>query len=135
MSWWVYLQDHGQKPWCSFGDDGPDACPEPCYPNVEIDSFQDGGTQAIGGSNVAELNITYNYGKFYYQFLDGEIGLRWLMGKSGKEALPRLILAVDQLGAVRDKDYWAATAGNAGATLALLAQWAKAYPEAIFRVS
>ena len=135
MSWWVSLEDKDGKPDCSYGDPGEDACPTPCYRPVEVDRFQDGGTQPVGGTTEATLNITYNYSPFYYEFLDKDSGLSWLDGKTGVEALARLINAVDQLGTERDANYWAATQGNAGAALARLAAWAKQQPKATFRVN
>lgn len=135
MSFDVYLEDHDGTPWCSYGKDLPDACPVPCYRLVEVERFTDGGTYPIGGTTEAELNVTYNYSEWFYKYLDGESGLRWLDGKTGAEAYPRLVFAVDQLGTKRSAYYWAATPGNAGAALDRLAKWAKQYPKAIFRVS
>jgi hypothetical protein len=57
-----------------------------------------GGTYAMGGTNEAWLNITYNYSPFYRQHVDNEQGIRWLYGKTGAEVLPRLRAAVAKLG-------------------------------------
>lgn len=131
MSWWVYLEDHEAVPWCGYNDG---SCPDPCYPMVTVKRFEGGGTRQVGGSEVAELNVTYNYRANFYRHLHEE-GLRWLNGKSGAEALPRLISAVEGLGTNRSEDYWVPTDGNAGHALSILASWAKQYPTAIFRVS
>ena len=114
MSWWVYLGK--KKP-------------------VTIDSHCDGGTYVMGGSDEAELNITYNYSKFYYQALDKRNGLRWLHNKRAHKCLYRLRKAILQLGTQQDMEYWNATSGNAGYALDILYQWARQYPMAKFRVS
>ena len=98
MSWWVYLQDRGAPSICDYGEAREDACPTPCYRPVEVERFQDGGTQPVGGTTEAEINITYNYSRFYYEFLDRDAGLMWLDGKTAGEAFPRLVNAVSQLG-------------------------------------
>ena len=44
-----------------------------------------------------EINITYNYSVFYYKYLDSELGIRWLYGKSGdvvKSALIKTIISL-----------------------------------------
>lgn len=91
-----------------------------------------GGTYQVGGTAEAWLNITYNYGSFYYQAIDGEKGIRWLYGKTGAEALPRLHKAVEELGTVQDADYWSATPGNAGHALLGLIAFAEARPDGVF---
>lgn len=45
-----------------------------------------------------EINITYNYSKFYYEHIDEELGIKWLYGKSGKEVKDRLEQAIQGLG-------------------------------------
>lgn len=143
MSWWVSLLDHTKDPWCSYGMgdkfvpqyDGDEVCPSPCYPAVRVREHEEGGTYVLGGSAVAELNITYNYSSLYYETLDKENGLRALHNQSGADWIERLEAAVKTLGTERDNDYWKATAGNAGAALARLLAWTKAHPEGIWRVS
>lgn len=97
-----------------------------------VEHFQEGGTQVMGGTDDAELNITYNYSWFYYRYLDKEEGLRWLYGKKAKDCVERLEAAVSELGTDQHDDYWADTPGNAGYALNILLQWAKQHPEAIF---
>lgn len=75
---------------------------------IKVTPFQaEGGTvraELIDGRLVpakiaeCEINITYNYGKFYYEHLDEEQGIRWLYGKTGAEAKERLEKAVRTLG-------------------------------------
>lgn len=90
-----------------------------------------GGTYAIGGTTEAWLNITYNYFKFFRQYVDPEKGIRALYGKPAKDCIPILLNAIDQLGTHRDEDYWAATPGNAGAALENLLMLCRLAPEAI----
>ena len=97
---------------------------------VEVDSHSEGGTYAMGGIDAAELNITYNYSKHYYNWLDKKEGLRWLADKPARETIKRLQRAVDALGTYRDKNYWLGTQGNAGYALSILLQWAIAHPNA-----
>ena len=86
-----------------------------------------GGTYALGGTQEAWLNITYNYSGFFAEVL-GAGGIRSLHGKSGRELLPILEDAVAKLGTERDVDYWKATRGNAGAALNDLLSLAYAVP-------
>ena len=115
MSWWVYLVD----------EDGW----------VGVDKHTEGGTYVVGGRDEAALNVTYNYNIHYLQELDSEAGLRWLNGKKARDVTDALAKAVDTLGVEPADDYWEPTAGNAGRALATLLDWAKQYPEAVFRVS
>jgi len=94
----------------------------------------EGGTIAIGGDNCASMNVTYNYGFFYYHFLDKDLGIRWLYGKKAKDTVERLEAAIKILGTKKyEKDYWAPTPGNAGHALNVLLGWAKQHPEAIWQ--
>jgi len=115
MSYWVYLEKGG----------GP----------VNVPTHTEGGTYAVGGINKAEINITWNYSKYYYRHLDEEDGIRWLHGKVARDTIERLALAVLILGTERDDDYWASTPGNAGYALSILLGWAREYPDAEWRVS
>ena len=135
MSWWVYLEDHEVEHYCDYGSGVEGACCSPCYPAVTVERFEGGGTRVMDGSDIAELNVTYNYDAAFHHHLHEEEGLRWLHGKSGAEALPRLISAVEGLGTNIAEDYWASTDGNAGYALSVLASWAKQHPTAVFRVS
>lgn len=106
MSYWIYLED----------ENGP----------VPVENHAEGGTYAIGGIGSAEVNVTYNYAR-YFDF-------RALNGKTGVETLPELSKAVEKLGTDRHPDYWEPTPGNAGAAVALLKGWAEQHPEAIWDV-
>jgi len=99
---------------------------------VEVEHFTEGGTRPINGTTLAELNITYNYSKFYYLHIDKELGIRWLYGRKAKTCTDRLKFAVTALGTSRDQDYWKPTAGNAGHALSILLEWSKNNPEAYF---
>lgn len=138
----MYLQDREAKPWCGYGDpewqpefEGDESCSVPCYPSVEVEHFQEGGTQVLGGSTEASLNITYNYGVRFHEAWEG-IGLEEaLNGKQASETIAALEHAVAYLGTKTTNDYWEAAPGNAGAALALLLAWARQHPEAHFKVS
>jgi hypothetical protein len=121
MSWWVYLEDvSGQS--------------------VPVARHAEGGTYAIGGVERAELNVTYNYGKHFRNAWpepivgSGALG-QMLHGKRASDTLTQLEQAVEALGTDVSDDYWEATPGNAGATLATLRDWAVAHPEATWSVS
>lgn len=90
-----------------------------------------GGTFAIGGTNEAWLNVTYNYGKFYYATM-GENGIRTIYGKTGAESIPVLQSAINQLGDDIDKDYWKPTEGNAKRALYGLLAFAQMRPDGIW---
>ncbi|MEY4933521.1 MAG: hypothetical protein RLZZ403_1841 [Pseudomonadota bacterium] len=101
---------------------------------VEFDQPHElrGGTYMMGGTREAWLNVTYNYVNFYRDTLDSEKGIRSLYGKTGREAIPALQAAIARLGTERDRDYWNATPGNAGAALAdLLLLVEMAPPDAV----
>jgi len=102
------------------------------YPGgiAQVENHEDGGTYVLGGTTEASLNITYNYGRFFYMHLDEEKGLRWLYGKKASETIDRLQKAVEDLGTTRDSDYWKATPGNAGYALSRLLAWAHQHPDA-----
>lgn len=48
-----------------------------------------------------DINITWNYSKFYYEHIDSELGIRWLYGKTGAEVKDRLEKAIQALGIER----------------------------------
>ena len=102
---------------------------------VEVEPFEEGGTYCLGGSDTADINITYNYGPYFHICLDKKKGLRWLDGKKAKDAMARMERAVKELGTGKDDNYWKPTPGNAGYAPSILLKWAKRHPEAIFEVN
>ena len=74
-----------------------------------------GGTNAIGGTPFASLNVTYNYSVHYHAIWG--TGLRTFNRMKVSDAIPMLKQGVERLGSERDDDYWRATPGNAGAAL------------------
>jgi len=142
MSWWVYLLDDTQPPWCSYGVvdfkpqyEGDEPCPVPCYPTMEVEAHSEGGTYVIGGTCAAELNITYNYSSLFAEAWDG-VGLsEALDGRRAGEIIHALEHAVAYLGTERDEDYWKATKGNAGYALSILLPWARQHPTALMKIS
>ena len=94
--------------------------------------FIGGGTQALGGTDMAWLNITYNYCKHFYNAL-GDGGIRSIYGKTGAESIPLLKAAMNKLGDdVDDTDYWNPTEGNAKRALAGLLALAQMRPDGVW---
>lgn len=91
-----------------------------------------GGTYAVGGTNEAHFNITYNYSRFYYNVIDKELGIRSLYGKSGSEAIPILTEAISKLGDDVSDNYWEATEGNAKTALHALLALSRLRPDGIW---
>jgi len=101
------------------------------YSNVKLEY---GGIYAMGGTNECDLNITYNYSKYYYKLLCPIRGLRCLDKQEAKDCIDVLQKAVEKLGTTTGDDYWEATEGNAGYSLNVLLNWAKEHPDGIFEV-
>lgn len=80
----------------------------------EVHDFK-GGLQAVGGTDEAWLNVTYNYGKFYHQLW--EDGLHGWDGKPVQDFIPELERGVAELGTDHNGNLYEATAGNAGFAL------------------
>lgn len=109
MSWWITLDD-----------------PETELP-AKVDQFEEGGTYPLGGTDDAELYVTYNYGELF--------DFHWLDGKKASDTITKLQDAVTDLGIDKDPDYWLPTPGNVGYACNLLLQWAKQYPDIVWAVS
>lgn len=90
-----------------------------------------GGTYQMGGCHEAWLNITYNYGRFYYDIF-GEKGIRTIYGISGADSIPILEHAITKLKDDVDIDYWEPTEGNAKQALYGLLALAKLRPDGIW---
>ena len=126
MSYWVSLHDEN-------GD------------IVDVETFEEGGTQVVGGSTEADLNVTYNYGKpirdamvvadFPYSERFDYFGVSALHGQRAGDTITTLEVGVTILGTEQDDDYWAATPGNAGYALNILLGWARQYPDAVWNVN
>jgi len=116
MGWWISLENKRGKIY-------------------NTTPHSEGGVITLGGSNEATMSLTWNYSKYYYQYIDAEEGLRWINGKTAKETLERLITAKNILIDDPSDNYWAETPGNAGHALAVLVSWAKQHPKGIWRVS
>ena len=72
-----------------------------------------GGTYAIGGTDKARLNVTYNYTRIFIRVL-GKNGIRSLYGLTPKESIPVLEAAIAKLGDAKpNPDYWKSCPGNA----------------------
>ena len=118
MSWWVSLVDDKGIP-------------------VQVENFTDGGTYVVGGSVQAELNVTYNYGGILrsvgIDLHEGAGNIHW---RKASECIPMLEAG---LAGLPDKqpasDYWLPTPGNVRVVIQRLLAWAKANPDATFKVS
>ena len=121
MSWWAYLERDGEA--------------------VEVRSHTEGGTIMVGGTDRAEMNVTYNYGglfaRHWPETLPGDRGsLREMLdGRQAEDTIHPLAHAVAMLGYDPAPDYWAATPGNAGRALLTLLTWAALNPDATWRIS
>ena len=93
--------------------------------------FVVGGTYAIGGTNELWLSVTYNYAPHFHKVL-GENGIRSIYGMTGRESIPVLEAAADQLGRDETDDYWEPTEGNARAALLNLVRLAKMAPDGVW---
>lgn len=71
-----------------------------------------GGTYALGGTNEAWVNITYNYGGHLRKAL-GPDGLMGLNRMPVGQALTLISQGLGLLGDDIDDDYWKPTEGNA----------------------
>ena len=91
-----------------------------------------GGLYAIGGTTELWLNITWNYGHFYYDLIDAENGIRAIYGLSGAESIPVLQKAISQLGDDVTNDYWDDTEGNAKRALIRLIALARLRPDGVW---
>jgi len=92
-----------------------------------------GGTYALGGTQEAWLNVTYNYSPHYYRVVDPDKGIRVLYGMTGAESLPLLEKAIAALGDDTSDDYWEPTEGNAKRALRHLAAFAQMRPDGIWK--
>jgi len=101
---------------------------------VSVERHEEGGTYAVGGIELARLNITYNYSVLYYRHICPLRGLRCLDGLEAKRAIQVLQLAISQLKTDRVDDYWEPTEGNARHALTILLEWALSNPDAKFKV-
>jgi hypothetical protein len=89
-----------------------------------------GGTYAFGGTDRAELNVTYNYAKHFVTI--GEKGIRSIYGMTGAESIPVLKRAIEVLKDDVNEDYWKATEGNAKAALLQLLALAQMRPDGVW---
>ena len=119
MSWWIYLKALDGK-------------------TLMVEPFQGGGTYILYDEPPeevkAEFNITFNYSKWFRQYLDHKEGLEWLYGKKAIDTIPRLMSAIEWLGTNQSDDYWEATSGNAGFALQTLLRIAEQQPKGIWEL-
>lgn len=92
-----------------------------------VEKHSEGGTYVLGGTPTAELNVTYNYSK-YFDF-------KRLNGSVAEDVIKVMKATIEELGTERDNNYWKPTKGNVSYALSILLQWAKQYPKAVFKVT
>lgn len=109
MSYWVYLENKESA-------------------SVQVPMHTEGGVMILGGTELAEMNVTYNYSVHFS--VKNE-----LHGKTAEETIPILEGAVEHFGTERTMNYWDASEGNVGYMCSILLSWAKLHPDAIWRVS
>ena len=89
-----------------------------------------GGTQAIGGTDEAWLNITWNYSGIFAECF-GKGGIHFIENQSVKETLPKLEQGIKYLETtypitdIPTEDYWAPTPLNVKKALINLVTIAK----------
>jgi len=94
---------------------------------LEEPNLERGGMYALGGTNEAWLNVTYNYAKFFYSTM-GDKGIRSLYGVTAKDSIPMLKGAIGKLKPDFTSNYWDATEGNAQKALQSLLAIAEKAP-------
>jgi len=94
---------------------------------AEVESFEEGGNYCVGGSNEADLNVTYNYSKHF--------NFRELHEKKASTTIKSMEKAIKKLGIKRDENYWNATEGNVGYAIKILLNWAKQFPDYVWNVN
>ncbi len=100
---------------------------------ANVYTHKEGAIYTMDGSTKALLKVTWNYSEFFRQFIDKELGIRWLFGRQAKDCIDTLEKAIVELGTKPSSDYWESTPGNAGYALFILFGWAKQHPQAIFQ--
>ena len=83
-------------------------------------------------SDPCIVTITYNYSGYYRIAFNDLAGIRILYGKSGKDSISLLNMAIAKLPNNTDPNYWEATGGNAKRPLKLLLKMAEQHPEGIW---
>ena len=97
-------------------------------------SYRQCGKNGSEGTMAAEISVTGNYDPIYQQ-VTGKSLRKMLDGLLAWVTVHSLTKAVTACGTLKDDDYWKATPGNAGAIAALLLDWARLHPNAIWEVS
>jgi len=114
---------------------------------LENAHFMRGGTYCNGGTNLAELSVTYNYAPFFRKvfgdenvklsdwdklFGGAETGIRRLYGMGGADSIPILEKAISELADDVTDSYWDGTEGNAKRALIQLLTLAKMRPDGVW---
>lgn len=98
-------------------------------------TIQQFSADGLAGTTNAEIEITYNYNTIY-TIITGKSLRKLLNGKKARFTIPDLSRVVAVTGTKQyEKDYWADTPGNAGAVIAVLLDWARLHPDAVWEVN
>jgi hypothetical protein len=101
-----------------------------CGNPLHVNEHTEGGTYCVDGTNLAQIDVTYNYALHYNAFWSQ--GIVGIYHRKASDVIPELEKAVEALGVECDDSYWRPTPGNAGYALSVLLSWAKQYPNGIF---
>lgn len=106
--------------------------------SIQLEEKHDikGGTYAMGGTNQAWVNITYNYCDHFRKIFkprNNIYGIRSIYGLSGKESISILENAMSELKDDVSDNYWESTEGNAKESLRSLLTLAKLAPQGIWK--
>lgn len=71
-----------------------------------------GATYPIGGSDMLELSITYNYAPFFKKAFESEQGIKILHNTHTLFSIPIIVRAISKLTDDATDNYWDATEGN-----------------------
>lgn len=100
--------------------------------SVKVAVHNEGGILVAGGTDRAEMNVTFNYSKRIIDALG--VDFTKLNHMRAGDTIKALHAAVEKLGTDRSDDYWADTPGNVGHMLSVLLGWALSHPNAHFRI-
>lgn len=120
MSWWVYLVD----------EDGESL--------LAPDGHIEGGTYPLGGTNLCELNVTYNYGRLLHGFGVHPDEWKDKTGLDTQESFERALnglMDATHENECQENDYWHPCPENVARCVELLLAWAKYHPKGVWRVS
>jgi hypothetical protein len=101
---------------------------------ARVESHQEGSTIAIGGSDEADMCVTYNYSPIYYEKF-GQSLPDYLKDKRARNTIKFLEKGLKKFTTTDPTgSYWDKNEGNAGHMVVVLLAWARSNPDAIWRI-